>query len=505
MTESSGIDAEVLFERGEGVTYEDFIMLPGFIDFPLHDVDLTTKLTRRIMLKTPLAGSPMDTVTESRMAISLALLGCIGFIHYNNTVEEQAEEVRKTKKFENGFIADPVVLSPDHTIADVDEIKERYGFSSAPITEDGTLESKLVGIVTRRDVDFEPDRSRPLRELMTTELVTASVGISLAEGNKILKESKKSKLLIVDDADRLRYLMSRTDLRKNQDFPLASKDEAKQLLVGAAVGTREEDRERLDAVVEAGADVVVFDSAQGFSSYQLQMIGFARERYPDLSIVGGNVVTVEQCKGLMEAGVDALRVGMGSGSICITQETVSVGRPQASAVYECSLFARRHDIPVIADGGIASIGHISRALGVGANTVMIGSLLAGTDEAPGEYFYEGGLRLKRYRGMGSPEAMERGGEKRYLTEEESLRVAQGVSGTVVDKGSVLDYVPYLMQGVRQAMQDLGYRTVPELHHALEAGNLRFERRSPSAKVEGGVHGLHSYTEPHNFRADPRSR
>jgi len=498
MENQSGVDAAMLFKHGTGLTYEDIIMLPGYIDFAPTDVQLETRLTRAISLKCPIVSSPMDTVTEAQMAIHMALLGGIGIVHYNNTIEEQADQVRRTKRFENGFILDPVVLSPEHRISDIDEIKEKHGFSGVPITEDGTLGSKLVGIVTQRDIDFDDERSRRLSEVMTADLVTAPVGISLAEGNRILKESKKGKLPIVDEQGRLVSLMSRTDLRKNQDFPLASKDASKQLLVGAAVGTYPDDRERLEALVEAGVDVVVFDSAQGHSSYQIEMIKWARARFPDLQIVGGNIVTRTQCEGLIEAGVDGLRVGMGAGSICITQETVAVGRSQAGAVYDCALFARKHNVPVIADGGITAIGHIGRALAIGASTVMTGSLLAGTDEAPGEYFYEAGVRVKRYRGMASPEAMERGGARRYMATDMPRPLAQGVSGTVVHKGSVVDYVPYLMQGVKHAMQDLGYRTIADLHEALYSGRLRFEQRSFSARKEGGVHDLHSFADPHRF-------
>lgn len=497
MDRANGVDAAGLFEEG-GLTYDDYIMLPGYIQCALADISLDTRLTRGLALKTPLVSSPMDTVTESRMAIHMALLGGIGIIHYNNTIEEQVEGIRKTKRFENGFIADPVVLSPGHRIRDVDAIKAQYGFGGIPITDDGTPRGKLVGIVTGRDIDFEPDRTRPLREVMTTDLVTAPVGVTLAEGNRILRESKKGKLPIVDKEGRLVCLMSRTDLRKNQDFPLASKDAAKQLLVGAAVGTRTEDRDRLDALVAAGADVIVFDSAQGYSLFQVQMIEWAKKNHPGLQVIAGNVVTAEQCRGLVEAGADALRVGMGAGSICITQETVAVGRSQASAVYYCAEFARKLDVPVIGDGGVASIGDIAKALAAGASTVMMGSLLAGTEEAPGEYFYESGVKVKRYRGMGSPEAMAARGAKRYMERDEKIKVAQGVSGTVVDKGSVVDYVPYLLQGLRHALQDVGCASIQELHEGVAAGAVRFERRSPSARVEGGVHDLHSFQEPHRF-------
>ncbi len=504
MTKQSGVTAEELFGQGKGITYDDFIMLPGYISFGLDDVELETQLTREITLKRPVVSSPMDTVTESDMAIYMALLGGIGIIHYNNTIEEQVAEVRRTKKFENGFITDPVCCSPDDRIADVDEIKEEHGFSGVPVTETGEVGSRLLGIVTRTDIDFEPDRSIPLRDVMTRDLVTAPEDITLEEGNEILKESKKGKLPIVDDEGCLVSLMSRTDLRKNQDFPLASKDPSKQLMVGAAVGTREEDKQRLEAVVDAGANVIVFDSAQGYSEFEIDMIKWAKDQYPDLQVVGGNAVTVEQCEGLIDAGADGLRIGMGSGSICITQETVAVGRSQASAVYETAKYARERGVPVIADGGIRDIGHIARALAVGGSTAMMGSMLAGTDETPGEYFYEGGVRLKRYRGMASPEAMERGGEKRYFTEEqEDVKVAQGVSGTVVDKGSVVEYVPYLMKGVKHTMQDMGCRTVTETHERLYSGQLRFETRSPSAQKEGGVHSLYSHAEPHNTRGNKR--
>ncbi len=498
MASKSGLTAEELFKSGQGITYDDVILLPGLISFALGDVSLETRLTREIELKRPIASSPMDTVTESNMAVYMALLGGIGFIHYNNSIEEQVGHVRRAKRFENGFIMEPVVLSPEHRIEDVDRIKSRHGFSGVPITENGLMGGKLVGIVTRTDIDFETDRSLYIRDVMTRDVVTAPKGITLEEGNRILKESKKGKLPVVDEDGCLVSLMSRTDLRKNRDFPLASKSPSKQLMVGATVGTRSADRERLEALVDAGIDVVIFDSAQGFSSFQIEMIKWAKKHFPDLQVVGGNVVTAEQSVGLIEAGADALRVGMGSGSICITQETVAVGRSQGSAVYDCAGVARECGVPVLADGGVRSIGDIAKAVAVGASCVMMGSMLAGTDEAPGEYYYEGGVRLKSYRGMASREAMAAGGDKRYLTEDEQLKVAQGVSGSVVDKGSVVDYVPYLMQGVKHTMQDMGCRSIAQLHDGLYDGRVRFELRSPSAQREGGVHSLHSFAEPHRL-------
>lgn len=490
-----GVPAEVLFEKGVGLSYDDFILMPGFIDFHASQVALDTQLTRRVRLKRPLVSAPMDTVTESEMAIGLALQGGIGILHYNNTSEEQAAMVRRVKRFENGFITEPVVLSPRHTIADVDRIKQTHGFSGIPITEDGTLNSRLVGIVTNRDVDFEKDRSKPLSAVMTTALVTARQGLTLSDANDILKESKKGKLPVVDDEFRLVALVSRNDLVKNKEFPESSKDARKQLLVGAAVSTREEDRERIDRVVSAGANVLVVDAAQGFSQFEIDTVRYIKERYPEVDVIAGNVVSLPQCEALIAAGADGLRIGMGPGSICITQNMMAVGRAQATAVYRTARFARQHGVPVLADGGIRGIGHIAKALAIGASAVMLGSLLAGTAEAPGEYFYENGVRVKRYRGMASLEAMSAGGGKRYLIEGDAVQVPQGVSGTVVDKGSLVDYVPYLVKGVQQAFQDMGVRSITAAHEALASGRLTFERRTAAAQEEGSVHSLVSYREP----------
>ncbi|MEW6357916.1 MAG: IMP dehydrogenase [Planctomycetota bacterium] len=491
-----GVAAKNFFERGEGgITYDDFILLPGHIDFDVQEVSLETNLTRNTRIKIPVVSSPMDTVTESDMAIAMALLGGIGIIHYNNTVEEQVRQVRRVKRFENGFITDPICLSPDHIIADIDRIKEEHGFSGVPITENGKIGSKLVGLVTERDVDFEPNRRKKLREVMTTNVVTAPADVTLEKANEILSKSKKGKLPIVDKEGRLVSLICRTDLLTNKDYPEASKSRDKQLLVGAAISTREDAKERLAELVKVGVDVVIIDSSQGDSIYQINMIKYVKKTHPDVDVIAGNVVTPRQCEKLIKAGCDGLRVGMGPGSICITQETMAVGRAQATAVYYCAKHAMKNKVPIIADGGIRSIGHIAKALAVGASTVMMGNMLAGTSEAPGEYFYDNGIRVKRYRGMASIEAMDAGGAKRYFSEDDRIKVAQGVSGTVVDKGSLHSYLPYLMMGLKHAFQDLGCRNVETLHQALYSGDLRFEVRTPSAQAEGGVRSLVSYTPP----------
>ncbi len=495
MIPKDGFSAKEIFTKETGLAYNDFIILPGYIDFNPEEVVLESNLTRNLRIKSPLMSSPMDTVTEHKMAIGLALQGGIGIIHYNNTVEEQADEVKKVKRFENGFINEPIVLSPDKIIHDIDVIKERYGFSGIPITEKGTLNSKLLGIVTNRDIDFESDRSKKLSLVMTRDLLTARVGVSLGEANNILKESKKGKLPIVDEKGNLVALMCRNDLLKNREYPMASKDPKKQLMVGGAISTRPESRERLEELVRAGINVVVIDAAQGNSSYQIEMIEFIKHRFPEIEVIGGNVVTEEQCQNLIKAGADALRIGMGPGSICTTQTTMSVGRAQATAVYRTAAYSRKQGVPVIADGGISTIGHISKALSLGASCVMMGSMFAGTHEAPGEYFYENGVRLKKYRGMASQEALEAGGSKRYFAEDTKIKVAQGVSGSVVDKGSLQDYVPYLLMGLKHSFQDMGARNMGQLHEYLDSGALRFEIRSVSAQAEGHVHDMYSYKEP----------
>jgi len=490
-----GFSAEVLFKQGVSYTYDDLIFHPGFINFPTDDVDLSTRLTRNIQLRTPCVSSPMDTVTESSMAAAMATVGGIGFIHYNNQPQVQASLVKKAKSQRVAFVPDPVCLCPWDPISHIDRLKETKGFSSVLVTEDGKVGSKLVGIVTSRDTDFVLDRSTEVREVMSRDIISAPADASLEEASKLLIQSKKSLLPLVTESGELSELLCRTDLKARRENPESGSPSLEangKFLVGAAIGTRESDQIRLKLLVEAGINVVILDSSQGDSIYQRQMIEYVKKVHPQLDVIAGNVVTAYQARNLIEAGADALRVGMGSGSICTTQEVCAVGRGQGTAVYKTAAVGNAMGVPIIADGGIANSGHVVKALSLGASTVMMGSFLAGTDEAPGDFFIQDGLRLKKYRGMGSLEAMAKGSDARYLGDKSRLKIAQGVSGSVAAKGSVLRLIPYTLHAVKQGFQDLGTPSIRAAHDALRSGGIRLEVRTGAAQKEGGVHDLVSY-------------
>ena len=493
----NGINAEKIFSANFGYTYDDIILLPGFIKHAVNEISLSTKLTNNITLHTPIISSPMDTVTESNMAINIALQGGLGIIHCNNSIDTQVKQVKQVKKYNNGFITDPIVLSEKHTVENVLDIQKKYGFSGFPVTENGKIGSKLVGFISQRDYDFVDKKETFVKELMTTKLVVGkkTKDFSLKKAYDILREKKVNRLPIINEKGELVSLISRKDQKKGRDFPNATKDPVtSQLIVGASVTTHLKDRERIDQLVEdAKVDILVIDSSQGNSLYQIETIQYIKQKYPHIDVIGGNIVTSNQAKNLIDAGVNAIRVGMGIGSICTTQNVCGVGRPQASAIYDVAKYCNERDISVIADGGISNSGHIVKALNLGASCIMLGSLLAGTDESAGDTFYQDGIKLKRYRGMGSVEAMKQNSSRRYGVQS-NMYVAQGVNGSVSCKGSIHNFVPYLMQGVKHGFQNIGIENMIESHKRLYNGETKFEIRSLASQVEGNIHNLFEHKD-----------
>jgi IMP dehydrogenase len=523
----NGFSAHEVFSNSEclGITFDDLITLPGEIDFSVEEVDLQSKLTRNIKLNYPLCSSPMDTVTETAMAIGMALNGGIGIIHANCDVETQVAMVEKVKMYENGFILSPAVLSPQDVISDLDSLRKERKISGVPVTVDGRVGSRLVGLVSNRDTDFLSDRTKTIAELMTPieQLVTGKYPITIEEANEILKVSKKGYLPLIDENGNLKALTTRSDLKKNKAHPMASKDVNGKLLVGAAIraGVRDEiDMYRVESLYEAGVDVIVLDAQNGDCDVQVTFIKEIKSRFPKLDVIAGNVVRSAQAKLLLEAGADGIRVGMGVGSVATTQLVKAVGRAQLSCIYAVSRIAKSYGVPVIADGGIKNTGCLIKALSIGASVVMMGHMLAGVDESPGDYFFQNGVRLKNYRAnfiggsfngpapssIGSPTRSNRKNMTPGRSEGESAaamamaaaaiqaRMANGVSGTVIDKGPLNRYVPYLLQSIRHGLQDMGTHSVTNLHEQMYTGKLRFELRSTSAQKEGGVHDLHSFSQ-----------
>lgn len=413
--------------------------------------------------------------------------------------ESQVEHIKRVKSHKPGYVANPAIMGPASTLSELDELQTARGFTSVCVTENGVSGTTLLGLVTNRDVEFVRDRTTTLSEVMTAvgELVLGSADVPLQENESTLLECKRGKLPIVDRNGCLTGLLTRANVKDRLNRPASgapSLDTHGKLLCGAAIGTRDTDRVRAQQLFGAGVNAIILDSSQGDSVYQLEMIKFLKNELPQLDVIAGNVVTQQQARRLLEAGADGLRVGMGSGSICTTQEVCAVGRGQATAVYKVGQVAREFDVPIIADGGIQNSGHIVKALALGAHVAMCGSVFSGSTEAPGRYFYQDGIRVKKYRGMGSLDAMKKGSDSRYLSESGHLKIAQGVSGTVRDKGSIKSMIPYLIHGAKQGFQDLGADSLEKVHQMLANGLMTMEVRTNAAQKEGGIHDMHSYTK-----------
>jgi IMP dehydrogenase len=477
-------------------TFDDLLLLPGASSVLPSEADLSTRLTRRISLNIPLISSAMDTVTEADTAISLARQGGIGILHRNMTIEAQALEAEKVKKSESGMIIEPVTIGPEARIADVLQLMERYRISGIPVVEG----KKLVGIVTNRDLRFETNLAQKVKEVMTKDrLVTAKVGITLEESKALLHKYRIEKLLVVDDDGNLNGLITIKDIEKIRKYPLSCKDEFGRLRVGAAIGVGPDREPRIEALIKAGVDVIVIDTAHGHSQRVVETVEDTKRNFSDVELVAGNVATAEGARDLIKVGVDAVKVGVGPGSICTTRVIAGVGVPQLSAIMDCAKAAKAADIPLVADGGIKYSGDVTKALAAGADVVMIGSLFAGTDESPGETVIFQGRSYKIYRGMGSVEAMKAGSRDRYCQEDVNLEnklVPEGIVGRVPSRGKLADVIFQLMGGLRSGMGYVGARTIPELKTLA-----KFVRISPAGLKESHVHDVIIMKEAPNYWVD----
>ena len=478
---------------GEGITFDDVLLVPAYSEVIPNQVDLSTYLTKSIRLNIPMMSAGMDTVTEHRMAIAMSRQGGIGIIHKNMSIQEQAEEVDKVKRSENGVITDPFYLSPDNTLEEANNLMAKFRISGVPITENG----KLVGIITNRDLKFEEDFSKKIKESMTSEnLITAKEGITLEEAKKILAKARKEKLPIVDDNFNLKGLITIKDIEKQIKYPLSSKDSKGRLLCGAALGITANVLDRAQELVNAHVDVVVLDSAHGHSANVLNCVRMIKEKFPDLQVIAGNVATAEATKALIEAGADAVKVGIGPGSICTTRVVAGIGVPQITAVMDCYSVAKEYGIPIIADGGIKYSGDMTKAIAAGANVCMMGSMFAGCDESPGTFELYQGRKYKVYRGMGSIAAMENGSKDRYFQTDAKKLVPEGVEGRVAYKGSVEDTVFQLMGGLRSGMGYCGAATIEDLK---QTG--KFVKISSASLKESHPHDIHITKEAPNYSVD----
>ncbi len=478
---------------GDGLTFDDVLLVPAYSEVLPNDVDLSTNLTDNIKLNIPLMSAGMDTVTESRMAISMARQGGIGVIHKNMSIQEQAEEVDKVKRSENGVIIDPFYLSPEHTIRDADDLMSKYRISGVPIT----IGKKLVGIITNRDLRFETDFSKKIKESMTSKgLITAKEGITLEEAKSILAEHRIEKLPLIDDEGNLKGLITIKDIEKTIRYPASAKDSHGRLLCGAAVGITSDVLERVDALVNANVDVVVIDTAHGHSGNVLKIIKSIRDAYPELEIIAGNVATGEGTEALIKVGVDAIKVGIGPGSICTTRVVAGIGVPQITAIMDAYEVGKKYNVPIIADGGIKYSGDITKAIAAGANVCMLGSVFAGCDESPGEFELYQGRKYKVYRGMGSLAAMEAGSKDRYFQANAKKLVPEGVEGRVAAKGSAEDTIFQLIGGVRSGM---GYCGAPTIEALQENGE--FVKITAASLKESHPHDIQITKEAPNYSVD----